>query len=57
MVGVGTRFGGSWHSCPGSGEEIILQAFRNHGDVALRDVGSGGGDFEVFSSFNDLVIL
>ena len=35
-----------WHSCPGSGGVTVLEVFRSHRDVALRDmVGghSGGG--------------
>ena len=32
---------GYWHSCPGSGGSLYLGASQSHGDVALRDVGSG----------------
>jgi len=47
-------------------ESLTLEVFRNHGDVALRDMVSGhGGDgmgldlgvLEVFSNLNDSVIL
>jgi len=31
-----------WHNCPGSwGGSLSLEVFQSHGDVALRDVGSG----------------
>ena len=45
---------------------MTLEVFRNHGDVALRDMVSGhGGDgmgldlgvLEIFSNLNDSVIL
>ena len=32
-----------WHSCPGSGGSPSLGVSQSHGDVALRDVGSGHG--------------
>ena len=33
-----------WHSCPGRcGSHSPLQVPQSHGDVALRDVGSGHG--------------
>ena len=47
-------------------ESLSLEVFKNHGDVALRDVVSGhGGDglgldwmiLEVFSNVNDFIIL
>ena len=47
-------------------ESLSLEKFKNHGDVALRDVvsGHGGGGLgldlgilEVFSNFNDSLIL
>mgnify|MGYP001859334932 CR=1 FL=1 len=52
--------------CPGRWWSPSLEAFENHGDVALRDVvsGHGGGGLgldlgilEVFSNFNDSLIL
>ena len=56
-----------WHRLPREVVELLsLGVFKNHGDVALRDVVSGhGGDrlrldwiiLEVFSSPNDSVIL
>ena len=56
-----------WHSCPGSkGGSPRPGVFQRHGDVALRDAGSGhgGGGLGldlgiqgVFFSLNDSVIL
>jgi len=33
-----------WHSCAGVVGSPSLEVFQNHGDVALRDVGSGHGE-------------
>ena len=46
------------HSCPGSGGSPCLGVSQSHGDVALRDVGSGHGGVgfgisEIFSNLND----
>ena len=47
-------------------ESLSLEVFKNHGVVALRDVGSGHGEdgreldlviLEVFSNLSDSVIL
>ena len=56
-----------WHSCPGWWcSPLSMEVFKNHVDVALRDVvsGHGGGGLrldkvilEGFSSFNDSMIL
>ena len=36
-----------WHSCPGNRGSLFLEVFQCHGDVALRDVGSGHGRFRL----------
>ena len=56
-----------WHSCPGKwwGHSPSLEVFKDHGDVALRDVVSGHGGslwlnlviVVAFSNLNDTVIL
>jgi len=35
------------HSCPESDGVTILKVFQNHGDVALRAVGSTGGRWTI----------
>ena len=47
-----------WHSCPGVVGSLSLEVSKSHGDVALRDVGSGHGGVglgisEIFSNLND----
>ena len=42
-----------WHSCPGVVGSPSLGVFQSHGDVALRDVGSGHGGV-VGVGFGDL---
>ena len=67
VLGIFFSEGVHWHRLPRVVvESLSLEGFKNNGDVALRDVGSGYGRgglglglgiLVLFSNFNDSVIL
>ena len=46
-----------WHGCPGVVGSPSLEVFQSHGDVALRDVGSGHGGGGLMVGPGDLGVL